>query len=380
MRWRGPVLLKPDAPAWADLVTEIESIVSHRFVEDPGASWRPFYIFSNGEPGFAFASLNREDRLDLLADLVSWRDYELQGISHEQQRIVIENVLEGKPQEKWLEGVFDEAVVENRKIDSFKTSVQIMALSPDNHVFEEMDGDRRPWAELSAAAKLQYIALDAARCDVGFESFAQVVKDTIGDVGEAALRVVLDGQKELHAIAKLFPDDGRTEPTPLVKQVKDTLDHVSALETQDKERRLDHGTSESLPSGVIKATTDNERKLVWMETIRRLDAAYTAGGTDALEKMNGIEIHILYAEKKTELEAVRKSLAEHGDNEIGQMHKQKLERQTADMAAWMRVHCPDFREIEQRAYKTSLAELRELATERAKQAEHPKSQHKGMER
>ena len=103
--------------------------------------------------------------------------------------------------------------------------------------------------------------------------------------------------------------------------------------------------------------TDDERKLVWMETIRRLDAAYMAGGTNALAKMNGLEIHVLYAEKKTELKAVRKTLAEHGDDEIGQLHKQKLERQTADVAAWMRVHCPDFREMERRASKTSLAEF-----------------------
>jgi hypothetical protein len=220
---------------------------------------------------------------------------------------------------------------------------------------------------------------------VGFEPFAQVVKDTIGDVGEAALRVVLDGQKELHAIAKLFPDDERTEPTPPVEQVKDMLDYVSALDTQDKERRLntdvkDHGKSESLPSGVVKATMDNERKLVWMETIRRLDAAYTAGGTGAIAKMNGIEIHVLYAEKMAELESVRESLAEHGDNEISQMHKQKLERQTADMAAWMRVHCPDFREMEQWASKISLAELKEMATEKTKESLHRKSSDRGMER
>ncbi len=100
----------------------------------------------------------------------------------------------------------------------------------------------------------------------------------------------------------------------------------------------------------------------------------------AFAKMNGIEIHVLYAEKMTELESVRKSLAEHGDNEIGQLHKQKLERQTADMAAWMRVHCPDFREMEQRASKTSLAELKQMATERAKQPEHRKSHDKGVER
>jgi hypothetical protein len=77
---------------------------------------------------------------------------------------------------------------------------------------------------------------------------------------------------------------------------------------------------------------------------------------------------------------VTNSIAEHGDNGIGQLHKQKLERQTADMAAWMWVHCPDFREMEQRASKTSLAELKATATERTKEPEHRKSQGKGMER
>ena len=227
--------------------------------------------------------------------------------------------------------------------------------------------------------------MDAARNDVPFEAFAEVVKDTIGDRVDAALRVVLDGQKELHAIAELLPDDGRIESPPLVEQVKDVLDYVLALETQEKARTLnaelkDHGQSENLPSREGKPMTDDERKLAWMETIRRLDAAYTTGGTDALSKMNGIEIHVLYAEKMTELKAVRNSLAEHGQDEIGQLHKQKLERQTADMAAWMRVHCPDFREMEQRASKTSLAELKEMATERTKEPEHRKSGDKGMER
>jgi hypothetical protein len=248
-----------------------------------------------------------------------------------------------------------------------------------------MNGDWRPWDDLSAAAKLQYIARDAVGCDVPFGPFAEVVKNTIGDRVDAALRVVLDGQKELHAIAELFPDDGRTVRPPLVEQVKDMLDYAWALETQEKARTpiaelKDRGQLENLPSREGKPTTDDERKLAWMETIRRLDAAYTAGGTDALGKMNGIEIHLLYAEKMTELEAVRKSLAEHGDEEIGQLHRQKLERQTADMAAWMRVHCPDFREMEQRTSKTSLAELKAMAIERTKEPEHRKSRDCGMDR
>lgn len=125
----------------------------------------------------------------------------------------------------------------------------------------------------------------------------------------------------------------------------------------------DHGNSQDLASRTAEATTDSERKLVWMETIRRLDAAYTAGGADALAKMNGIEIHVLYAEKMAELEAVENRIAQHGDNEINQLHKQKLEQQTADMAAWMRVHCPEFRQMEQEGARKGLTETHQLGGE-----------------
>jgi hypothetical protein len=403
-------MLKPDDPVWTELIADIEAVASGRYAEDLDVIFGPTYAPSVEEPGFEFGVLDRKDRQNLLADMVDWRQYECQGMGHSQQRIVIANVLDGQPQEKWLEGIFDEAVLESEKIASFKAFVAMMKYSPDNHVFEEMDGDRLPWDDLSAAAKLQYIARDAVISDVPFEPFAQVVKDTIGEVGEAALRVVLAGQKELHAIEKLFPDD---------EQVKGLLDYVSVLESrpmpeeitsqqlrailsppdaadfwwcqglappwqaEDKERHQhtepkDHGKSENQPSREEQGTTDTERKLIWMETIRRLDAAYTVGGVDALAKMNGIEIHVLYAEKMAELEAVRKSLAEHGDNEISQMHTQKLERQTTDMAAWMRVNCPDFREMEQKAAKTSLAELK--AESRGKQRAQAKSRDRDMER
>ncbi len=60
----------------------------------------------------------------------------------------------------------------------------------------------------------------------------------------------------------------------------------------------------------------DDGKLAWMEAIRRLDAAYAAAGTDALAKMNGIEIHVLFGEKMAELKAVRRALLDHGGNEI----------------------------------------------------------------
>jgi hypothetical protein len=101
---------------------------------------------------------------------------------------------------------------------------------------------------------------------VGFGPFAEVVKETIGDVGEAALRVVLDSQKELHAIAKLFPDDGRTEPTPLVEQVREILDHVMVLEARERERLQ---ARETLFKGISDAL-DGKPPERWLEEARAL--------------------------------------------------------------------------------------------------------------
>jgi hypothetical protein len=375
------------------MIGDILAVVSSRYAEDLDFVSGMPYARSAEEPGFEFGVLTRKDRQNLLADMVDWRGYGHRGMSHDQQSIVIANVLDGKPQEKWLEGVFDEAVLENARIISFRMSVENMKNSPVSHQFEEMNGDRRPWDDLSAAAKLQYIALDAARNDVPLESFAEVVKDAIGDRVDAALRVVLESQKELHAISQLFPDDGRTEPRPFVEQMKDMLDYVLLLEGITRQQLAantelkDHGKSKSLASCLAPPTTDAERRLAWMETIRGLDAAYTAGGTDALAKMNGIEIHVLYDEKMAELGAVRKGLAEHGDSEISQLHKLKLERQTADMALWMRVHCPDFRDMEEakglevavkKEGKISLADLRDKT--QGKQPEKETTKDKGLER
>jgi len=216
-----------------DLSADIKRALSSRYVEDRSSACGPYV---RNESGLRFEELNWADRRDVLTNAPFWGWYDDQGMTQSEQMIVVGNVLDGKPKERWFEGVLDEAVLENEKIAGFKASVEDRENSPGNHVFEEMDGDRLPWADLSAAAKLQYIALDAVRHDVPFKPFSEVVKKTIGDVPEAALRVVLDGQIELHAIAELFPADGRTEPTPLVEQVKEMLDYVSALEAQQEER------------------------------------------------------------------------------------------------------------------------------------------------
>jgi len=232
-------MLKPNDPAFDALLEDLRNVASSRYVEDPSSITGPPTgpYFRRSETGLRFEELKPDDQLDLLNVSVDWDHYKDQGLSAAQAGIIFSNLRDGKPQERWLEGIFDEAVQENRRIAGFRASVEDMKDSPGNRYFEEMDGDWRAWADLSDAAKLQYIALDAVRHDVLFEPFAEVVRKTIGEVGEAALRVVLIGQKELCAIAELFPDDGRTEPTPLVELVKEMMDYASALEMQEWERR-----------------------------------------------------------------------------------------------------------------------------------------------
>lgn len=253
-------MLKPGDTALKSLEARLQIVASGRYVAESPTFW------TMRESGTRFEQLKPIAQMEVLDSLVDWGLYKDQGLIDAQAGIIFSNVREGKPPERWLEGICDGAALENQKIASFKAMVEDSRNSPSNHFFEEMDGDRRPWAQLSAAAKLQYIARDAALSGVTFEPFAQVAKETIGDVGEAALRVVLESQKQLHAIAELLPDDGRTEPTPLVEQVKDILDYVSALETREQERRQGR---EKLFEG-ISDVLDGKPPAQWLEGARAL--------------------------------------------------------------------------------------------------------------
>lgn len=99
-----------------------------------------------------------------------------------------------------------------------------------------------------------YIARYAAIADVPFQPFAEVVTKVIGDSAETALRVVLESQKELHAIEQLLPDDARTEPTPLDERVKHLMEYVSTLE-QENERLRDRETAREGTGGIARDGT-----------------------------------------------------------------------------------------------------------------------------
>jgi len=91
--------------------------------------------------------------------------------------------------------------------------------------FEEMDGSLRRWNKLSPQSKLQYIASDAVFCNVPFERFAEAVRDVLPPAAlvEASLQMVLHYERELHGLANLLPDHGRTESVPLVERFKEIL-------------------------------------------------------------------------------------------------------------------------------------------------------------
>ncbi|HUY88410.1 MAG TPA: hypothetical protein VMV10_06730 [Pirellulales bacterium] len=233
-------MLKRNDPAFDELVADLQSVASSQYREDP--FHRSPVHFMKSETGLTFEQLNRGDQLYVLDASVSWEHYKNQGLSNAQAGVIFSNVRDGKPQDKWLDGVFDEAVLERHKVAGLKARVEDRRNSPDNYFFSEIDGSHNTWTNLSAAGKLEYIALDAASLDVPFKAFAEVARDVIGDNKDAALRVLFENQKELHALGELLPDDGRIEPTPLVERFKEILDHLSDLRMYEKERQESRNT------------------------------------------------------------------------------------------------------------------------------------------
>lgn len=127
-----------------------------------------------------------------------------------------------------------------RQLEAFKAMVEDSRNS--SHFFEETDGNRRKWKDLSAEGKLQYIARDAALCEVAYETFAEAARDSIGKSAlvEAALRTVLQDAQEYRGLEQLLPPDGRTESTPLIDRFKEILNQPSEP-AQAPEQRRDRG-------------------------------------------------------------------------------------------------------------------------------------------
>jgi len=126
--------------------------------------------------------------------------------------------------------------------------------------YEEMDGDWRQWPELSAEGKLSYLAGDAAYYDVPFHHLAEAVRDVLSDQPpaareDAALRLLLTHARELQGLARLLPDDGRTEPTPLIDRFREWW----GMESGDRNLLLAHDAVESAKTQLESFSDEFER-------------------------------------------------------------------------------------------------------------------------
>lgn len=125
-------MLKPDDPAWAKLVAEIKAVVSSRC-----------------EDGFAFTSLHRTEQWDFFTTSGFYKPYVDRGMTDTQITRTIRNAIDGKPPEKWLEGVFDPVRTRTPTFaEILEASMQkIMQKSIDDWV-EQMETQERGGMEM----------------------------------------------------------------------------------------------------------------------------------------------------------------------------------------------------------------------------------------
>jgi hypothetical protein len=138
-------MLKPDDPAWVELVADIKALASGRYVEDAErpSSMFPAYMKSKDGSGCEFSSLHRGARLELLTDADFWLRYEDYGLSHDQQVAIMNNVLQGKPQERWFDGVYD------REAETLTLADFLGRLEPDH--LEHIQSRGRDGMEMKGA-------------------------------------------------------------------------------------------------------------------------------------------------------------------------------------------------------------------------------------
>jgi hypothetical protein len=120
------------------------------------------------------------------------------------------------------------------RLTGFKALLE--AHKSNGSYMEDFDDNRQLWQDLSYEGRLHWIVRDALLYNVPFEQFAEAVRESIDStaIEQAALRLTMRIGRELFDLEKLFPDDGRTEPSPpLVVRVGELLQARSSKPDHD---------------------------------------------------------------------------------------------------------------------------------------------------
>jgi hypothetical protein len=109
-------------PVVHELLRQIRDLTSQQFIyEDP---WHGFVPLDGSPtecqigPAFPFAELGRRDRADVILSLIAWKHYDDQGLDWRDQQAIADNVIEGRPPHRWLEGTsFHDTVLRAERRD-----------------------------------------------------------------------------------------------------------------------------------------------------------------------------------------------------------------------------------------------------------------------
>jgi hypothetical protein len=95
-------------PIVPELLRDLRELTSRQFIyEDP---WHGFVPYDGTAteyhigPAVPFAELGRRDKADVIDSFIHWNRFQEKGLDWRDQRAIENNVIEGKPSQKWLEG------------------------------------------------------------------------------------------------------------------------------------------------------------------------------------------------------------------------------------------------------------------------------------